>query len=68
MASTEIIFAADTDVLRCYCAAVTQYVVTMRMLAASSLLVRTGSRPMPQAPSPTAGPRLGRAPLVGSGE
>jgi P27 family predicted phage terminase small subunit len=41
MASTEIILASDTDILRCYCEAVSQYQVAMRMLAASSPLVRS---------------------------
>ena len=40
MATAEVIFAADADVLRCYCEAVSQYQVTMRMLAASSPLIR----------------------------
>ncbi len=40
MASSETIFAADTDVLRCYCEAVSQYQTAMRMLVSSSPLVR----------------------------
>ncbi len=40
MASTEIIFAADRDVLRCYCEAVSQYESSMRTLVSSSPLVR----------------------------
>ena len=41
MASTGIILAADADVLRCYCDAVSQYLAAARMLAASSPLVRS---------------------------
>ena len=40
MATTEVIRAADRDVLRCYCEAVSRYEVAMRMLLASSPLVR----------------------------
>ncbi len=40
MGHTEVIRAADADVLRCYCEAVSQYQVTMRMLATSSPLIR----------------------------
>ncbi len=39
MASTEIIFAADRDVLRCYCEAVSQY-VTAREVLGDNLLIR----------------------------
>ncbi len=40
MAQTEILTAADADVLRCYCEAVSQYQTAMRMLVSSSPLVR----------------------------
>ena len=40
MATAEVIFAADSDVLRCYCEAVSQYQSSMRTLASSSPLVR----------------------------
>jgi len=40
MATAEVIFAADSDVLRCYCEAVSQYQTAMRMLVSSSPLVR----------------------------
>ncbi len=40
MGHTEVIRAADADVLRCYCEAVSQYQSSMRMLVSSSPLVR----------------------------
>ncbi len=40
MATAEVIYAADADVLRCYCEAVSQYQTAMRMLVSSSPLVR----------------------------
>ena len=40
MATAEVIFAADADVLRCYCEAVSQYQSSVRTLASSSPLVR----------------------------
>ncbi len=41
MRSTEVIRAADADVLRCYCEAVSQYQTAMRMLVSSSLLIQS---------------------------
>lgn len=41
MAGTEIIFAADTDVLRCYCEAVSQYENAVQLLTSSGPLIRT---------------------------
>jgi len=40
MATAEVIYAADADVLRCYCEAVSQYQSAVRMLVSSSPLVR----------------------------
>ncbi len=41
MGHTEVIRAADADVLRCYCEAVSQYQTTMRLLTSSGPLVRS---------------------------
>ncbi len=40
MAATEVIYAADADVLRCYCEAVSQYEEAMALLRSSGPLVR----------------------------
>lgn len=41
MAGTEIIFAADADVLRCYCEAVGQYEESMTLMRSSGPLIRS---------------------------
>lgn len=41
MAGTEIIFAADADVLRCYCEAVSQYENAVGLLSSSGPLIRS---------------------------
>lgn len=41
MAATDVIFAADADVLRCYCEAVSQYETAVRALVSSGPLIRS---------------------------